>query len=34
MTISGMMGSADNMSHSTTVTEDREMWHLVASFAF
>jgi|MDSY01.2.fsa_nt_gb outer membrane protein OmpU len=34
MTISGMMGSADNMSHTTAVTEDREMWHLVASFAF
>jgi outer membrane protein OmpU len=34
MTISAMMGEADNMSHTTAVTEDREMWHLVASFAF
>ena len=34
MTISAMMGQADNMSHTTAITEDREMWHLVASFAF
>ena len=34
MTISGMMGQADNVDHGTASTEDREMWHLVASFAF
>jgi outer membrane protein OmpU len=34
MTISGMMGNADNVGHSTATTEDRSMWHLVASFAF
>ena len=34
MTVSAMMGDADNMSHTTTATEDRSMWHLVASFAF
>jgi hypothetical protein len=34
MTIGAMMGEADNMSHTTAATEDREMWHLTASFAF
>jgi outer membrane protein OmpU len=34
MTISGMVGNADNTGHSTAVLEDRSMWHLVASFAF
>ena len=34
MTISAMMGNADNTGHSTAVLEDRSMWHLVASFAF
>jgi len=34
MTISAMMGEADNTGHSTAVLEDRSMWHLVASFAF
>jgi outer membrane protein OmpU len=34
MTISGMMGNADNTAHSTAVLEDKSMWHLVASFAF
>ena len=34
MTISAMMGNADNIGHSTATTEDKEMWHLVASFAF
>ena len=34
MTISGMMGDADNTAHSTAALEDKSMWHLVASFAF
>ena len=34
MTISGMMGDADNTGHSTAALEDKSMWHLVASFAF
>ena len=34
MTISAMMGNADNIGHSTATLEDRSMWHLVASFAF
>ena len=34
MTISAMMGEADNTAHGTATTEDRSMWHLVASFAF
>ena len=34
MTVSAMMGDADNMDHGTAATEDRSMWHLVASFAF
>ena len=34
MTISGMMGDADNTGHSTDALEDKSMWHLVASFAF
>ena len=34
MTISAMMGDADNVAHGTAATEDRSMWHLVASFAF
>ena len=34
MTISAMMGDADNTAHGTAATEDRSMWHLVASFAF
>mgnify|MGYP003684703083 FL=1 len=34
MTVSAMMGDADNIDHGTAATEDRSMWHLVASFAF
>tara|TARA_B110000238_G_scaffold39403_1_gene41709 strand:- start:209 stop:1174 length:966 start_codon:yes stop_codon:yes gene_type:complete len=34
MTLSAMVGDADNIAHSTAVAEDKEMWHLVASFAF
>ena len=34
MTISGTMISADNTAHSTALTEDKEQWSLVASFAF
>ena len=34
MTLSAMMGEADNTAHSTGTAEDKEMWHLVASFAF
>jgi len=34
MTLSAMVGDADNTAHSTAVAEDKEMWHLVASFAF
>ena len=34
MTISAMMGDADNTGHSTAALEDKSMWHLVASFAF
>ena len=34
MTISAMMGDADNTAHSTAALEDKSMWHLVASFAF
>ena len=34
MTISAMMGEADNTGHSTAVLEDRSMWYLATSFAF
>jgi outer membrane protein OmpU len=34
MTVSAMMGDADNTAHSTAALEDKSMWHLVASFAF
>ena len=34
MTLSAMVGAADNTAHSTATKEDKEMWHLVASFAF
>ena len=34
MTLSAMMGEADNIAHTTSAAEDKEMWHLVASFAF
>jgi len=34
MTLGAMMGEADNINHTTLSTEDREMWHLTASFAF
>ena len=34
MTLSAMMGEADNIAHTTGAAEDKEMWHLVASFAF
>jgi outer membrane protein OmpU len=34
MTLSAMMGEADNTAHTTGAAEDKEMWHLVASFAF
>ena len=34
MTISGKMVNGDNMSYSSTVTADKSMWEVAASFAF
>ena len=34
MTLGVMVGETENGNHGTTTAEDKEMWHLTASFAF
>ena len=34
MTLTASSATGDNVSYSTTATEDREVWALGASFAF
>jgi outer membrane protein OmpU len=34
MTLSAMVGEVENNAHGTSAAQDKEMWHLVASFAF
>ena len=34
MTLGAMVGDAENNAHGTGANEDKEMWHITASFAF
>ena len=34
MTLGAMIGDAENNAHGTGANEDKEMWHITASFAF
>ena len=34
MTLGAMVGDVENNAHGTSAAQDKEMWHLTASFAF